>query len=303
MGQPLVSIGAINYNNSKYLIETLESIKKQTYEAIELIIVDDCSTDKSVQLIDQWLLNYDKPVKFIKHKKNLGVCATCNDALKNATGKYFSLIATDDVMLPEKLNVQVSILENSLNDVAAVYSDAYLLKEDSSPRYGWFIGRTRDFEELPSGDIYVTLLEGNFIPAMSLLIKRKCLEEIGYFDETLKYEDFDMWLRLSAKYKILLSDYVSVKYRLRSNSLVHTVKSWNKDNIAIYAKHLGKSQIALKKMEHFVWMAYIENEKEIFEKLVPLQNHSLFLQKLLLYWKLKLPRPIAYRLLEKIKQF
>ena len=128
--QPLVTIGAINYNNGLYVIETLESIKAQSYQNVELIIVDDCSTDNSVVLITEWLKNFDKPYKFIKHEKNKGVCNTCNDLLTNASGKYISTIGTDDIMMPDKIKVQVEILENSADEVCAVYSDAFLIKED-----------------------------------------------------------------------------------------------------------------------------------------------------------------------------
>ncbi|WP_303813338.1 glycosyltransferase family A protein, partial [Apibacter mensalis] len=91
---PLVSIVAINYNNSKHLVETLDSIDQQTYKNIELIIVDDCSTDDSVKKIDQWLLTYNKPFQFIKHIENKGICKTINDGYKVAKGKYISSIAT-----------------------------------------------------------------------------------------------------------------------------------------------------------------------------------------------------------------
>ena len=83
--KPLVSICAANYNNELYVLETLESIKNQTYHNIELIIVDDCSTDKSPEIIENWLNNFGKPYKFIRNEKNGGVCRACNTLLINSS--------------------------------------------------------------------------------------------------------------------------------------------------------------------------------------------------------------------------
>ena len=179
---PLVTIGAINYNNAKYVIETLESIKSQTYRNIELIIVDDCSTDKSFELIHDWLKTYKGICKVIAHEINLGVCATCNDVLRNASGEYISIIATDDIMLPEKIAKQVELLLKTNDDIGAVFSDAYLINEDSSLKKELFIQRYRKFDKVPSRFIYKDLLEGNFLPAMSVMVKKICYNDVGLFE-------------------------------------------------------------------------------------------------------------------------
>ena len=294
--QPLVTIGAINYNNGLYVIETLESIKAQSYPNVELVIVDDCSTDNSATLIADWLNSYNKPFKFIKHPKNLGVCATCNDVLKNASGKYISIIATDDIMMDEKIEVQVNILENSTDDVGAVYSDAYLIKEDSSPRYGWFIQRHEDFDQLPSGNIYETLLKGNFIPAMSLLVKKSCYIKIGFFDENLIFEDFDMWLRLSKAYNILYSEYVSIKYRVRSNSLTRTIKNWDHSYLDIYIKNL-KSPIALAKIQRMTMVAYEFKDRKFFTMISKQLLKNKKIKYIFWLFKLRIPFFVGRRIL------
>lgn len=293
---PLVTVGAANYNNAKYVLKTLESIKYQSYPNIELIIVDDCSTDNSVELIENWLTSYDKPFKFIKHDINLGVCAACNGLLKNASGKYISTIATDDILMEEKIMNQVKILENSDNDVCAVYSDAYLIKEDGSPRYGWFIQNHGHFVDLPSGNIFNRLLEGNYLPAMSLLVKKSSYDEIGMFDENLVYEDYDMWLRLSKKYKFILSDYVSVKYRIRDSSASFTIKNWNNSYIQIFLKHLD-NPVALKQLEKIVIDMYLTKEKVDWHLLKPHIYTSKKLRLIYLLSKMYIPSSIGIRTL------
>ncbi|TWP31195.1 glycosyltransferase [Apibacter muscae] len=266
MNQPLVSIVAINYNNEKYVIETLDSIANQTYQNTELIIVDDCSTDESLHIIEKWLKNYNKPYKLIKHAKNLGVCKTINDGYGIAKGKYISSIATDDIMLSKKIEKQVCCLENTDNTVGMVYSNAYLIDDNSNVIEGNFIAKYRgDLSNPFTGNVYQELFKGNFIPAMSIMIKKNILLDIGYFDERLKYEDFDMWLRIAEKYKIIYSEYISVKYRIRENSLSNRISKieWILDNIRIYKKHKNRD-IILRKEYNIIrkkWYLRLSEEK------------------------------------------
>lgn len=283
---PLVSIAVINYNNAKYVIDTLNSVRNQTYPNIELIITDDCSTDNSASLIKNWLKNYKGSYKFVRHRKNMGVCVTCNSCLKNATGEYFSLIASDDIMLPEKTARQVSFLRDTNDDTAAVYSDAYLMNEAGKPMNGCFIEKHRKFESAPSGNIYLSLLKGNFIPAMSLLIKTKVFEDVGLYDEDLVYEDYDMWLRIAAKYNIVFSDYVSARYRVRRNSLTFTIKNWEYSNAKIFSKHV-EAPLPTRWLHDIAWKAYL-NEDEgamVFIRKIAIATSDRILITTYLLWK------------------
>lgn len=257
---PLVSIVAINYNNSKYIIETLDSIAAQTYSNTELIIVDDCSTDDSVRKIEDWLVNYKKPFQFIYNQKNEGVCATCNKGYQAAKGKYISSIATDDVMLPEKIAKQSSFFETLPDDTGMIYSDAYLIDDDGNDLFGTFIQKLRNFDNVPTGSIFNDLLEGNFIPAMATMIKASVFKTIGYFDESLSYEDYDMWLRIARNYKIIFHNEITVKYRKRKNSLMTTIKSfeWLNSNVKIFAK-FADDDISQKKMTEQILGLYLNN--------------------------------------------
>lgn len=239
---PLVSIVAVNYNNGKYVLETLNSIAAQTYPNIELIVVDDCSTDDSVQKIEKWLADYQKPFKFIKCPRNQGVCATFNKGYRAAAGKYISSTATDDLILPEKIQNQVFLFETLSEDVGMIYGDAYLINDDSEKLYGTLIQRFRKFDHVPSGDIFDALVEGNFIPPMAVMIKSAVLKTVGYYDEQLPYEDFDMWLRIAKRYKIVFQKEITAVYRKRKNSLTNSFKSgdWLYYDLKILDKHLDK---------------------------------------------------------------
>lgn len=286
---PLVTIGAINYNNAQFVIETLESIKAQTYKNTELVIVDDCSTDTSLGLIKEWLTTYGGLYKLVEHEVNMGVCATCNDVLKNARGIYISFIATDDVMLENKTAVQVEVLKNAAKDVAVVYSDAYLIGEASELRFGTFIQKWKSFEYLPDGDIYNILMQGNFLPAMSLMVKKSCYDDVGFFDENLAYEDFDMWLRLASKYKFVSSDYVSVKYRVRQGSLMFTIKNWDMWLMKIYSKQISSGKKAIERMEDVGMRIYLSKASNITEIFRPYRHISNRLKALYIMSALKIP--------------
>lgn len=234
---PLVSVVTCSYNNAAYIIDTLDSIKRQTYGNIELIIVEDGSTDNSVELITGWLSTYTGKYKFIRHDINKGGAIPYNAGLAHATGKYYTTVDSDDTIMPEKIERQVTLLETSGAEVAAVYSDAYVIDADGKQQEGLFIQRHRKFAQPPSGNIYGELLHGNFIPVMSLLIKRSVMAETGNYDEELVYGDYDMWLRIAKKYEVLFSDQISGSYRIRPGSLSSSIQDWYSSDTKILLKH------------------------------------------------------------------
>jgi glycosyltransferase involved in cell wall biosynthesis len=222
IADPLVSTIVLSYNQSRFVLETLESVKAQTYKAIQLTIVDDCSSDDSVATIDRWLHENRIDCTFICHKKNEGICKSLNDALAVSSAKYVSMVASDDVWLPDKIAQQVKIMESQPDHVGILYSDALQMDEHGHSLPDMFIGAHRKLREMPQGQILNTLLEGNFIPAMTTLIRRRCYDVVGLYDEQLPWEDWDMWLRLARHYSFLYSPTPSAKYRLHQNSYSHS---------------------------------------------------------------------------------
>ena len=235
---PLVTIGAANFNNSRYVIESLESIKKQTYPNIELIVVDDASKDDSPELIEQWLKTYEKPYRYIRHETNGGVCKTCNDLITNANGKYISLIGTDDLYVPEKISKQVAVLENDPS-AAMVYTDTYLIDENGRRKLGTLMTALLKcpFEFAPSGDILNELQQMNFVHGLSMLIRKSVYEEIGGYDEDLPFEDYDMNLRIAKRYKVRFMEDILCLYRIHTQSYSGKTKDWATILMPIYFKH------------------------------------------------------------------
>jgi glycosyltransferase involved in cell wall biosynthesis len=237
---PLVSVIALCFSHAKFVVECLESIRAQTYKSVQLIIMDDCSTDNSATIIEQWISTTNTSCEFVKHAVNRGICATLNEALTLASGKYVSMVATDDVWMPDKLMRHVAEMEALPKEVAVLYGDAYQIDEAGTQLPELFIEWHK--KKVPTETrIFGALLQGNFIPAMTPLIRRSMLVEAGPYDERLCYEDFDMWLRLSQRAQFVFSDYVSAKYRIVNNSVTRTVL-WAKSvpryrsEFLIYAK-------------------------------------------------------------------
>jgi glycosyltransferase involved in cell wall biosynthesis len=242
---PLVTVIATCFNHERYVVESLESIRAQTYPNVQLIVADDASTDGSVELIRNWARETATACTFVFHEENQGVCRTRNDALAHARGAYVSSLSTDDVWLPEKLAIQVAQLERLPREVGVVYGDAYLMDGDGRPLPKMFFEssrETRSFVEPPEGDIYEKLLEVCFVPAMTTMARRECFEEVGPYDESLVYEDWDMLLRLARRYRFAFTPYVGARYRIHGDSLWQTLgsRAWETE-ICIFRKHLGNS--------------------------------------------------------------
>jgi glycosyltransferase involved in cell wall biosynthesis len=238
---PLVSIIACCYNHEEFVEETLDGIISQTYEKIELIIIDDFSTDNSVKKINNWIKKHKYECLFIQNTENLGVVKTLNKALKKCNGKYLSLIACDDIYLPKKTENQIQIFEKLDDDYAAIYSDAYIINDDGIYQYGTQISR-KQINKPPSGNIYEDLIrKDNFIPALSVIYKTEIIKELGYYDESLIYEDYDMLLRLSKQYKIYFSKEIDVCYRLHQTNMNYNLDKpiFLDSKIKILFKHLN----------------------------------------------------------------
>jgi glycosyltransferase involved in cell wall biosynthesis len=240
---PLVTAIATCFNHERFVVECLESIRAQTYPRVQLVVCDDASSDGSVESIRGWLERTGIECTLLLHEENLGICRSRNEALAHARGRYVSTISADDVWLPQKLERQVALIERLPRSLGVVYSDAERMDEKGRPLPRTFIECFRDLERMPEGDVYEALLEGNFIPGMTTLVRRACLEEVGFYDESLAYEDWDMWLRLAQRFEFAYSPFVSARYRVVRGSMSEALgdRLWE-SALRIQAKHLGHTR-------------------------------------------------------------
>lgn len=215
---PMVSVIVGCYNHERYVEECLDGVLAQDYPRLQWIIFDDCSKDRSADLIGKWLEAHRVNAEFIRHNRNMGLCESLNEAITHVRGKYVAMIAADDVWLPGKSKTEVRMLEALPADVGVAYGDAYRIDLDGQMMPQRFM-ETTCVQGRPEGEITEALLLGNFIPAMSTMIRRECFETVGLYDKTLYVEDWDMWLRISAHYKFVYSGGPMAKYRWLMTSM------------------------------------------------------------------------------------
>lgn len=217
---PLVTVIALCYNHAPYLRECLASVRMQTYPNIELIIIDDSSTDGSAELIRVFVAS-NPGTTVIFHEHNEGNCRAFNEALRLARGKFVVDLACDDVLLPDRLARQVA--ELTARGVAYGVCFANEMRIDLAGReLGTFYptdasGRSRT--AVFQGDVYAAVLADSFVPATTMLVRRAVLDELGGYDETLAYEDFDFWVRSARRWQYAYVDAVLMRKRTVPGSL------------------------------------------------------------------------------------
>jgi glycosyltransferase involved in cell wall biosynthesis len=199
-----VSVIVPVYNGEKYIREAIDSVLNQSYKDFEVIVVDDGSKDNSLTIIKR----YGGKIRW-KSQENNGQASATNEGVKMAEGEYIAYLDADDVCMPERLEVQVKYLDNHLN-VGLVYSGCYHINSVGEVRR---IVKARPYDNL-------LLLQKNYIARSTVMHRRKCLDEVGLFDESISgYDDWDMWIRISEKFAV---DYVErplVKYRVHGEQI------------------------------------------------------------------------------------
>ena len=218
--KPLVTAIATCYNHAPFVIESLDSIRHQTYSPIQLIITDDHSTDDSDALITEWIDRHHVFCTYLRHRTNKGLCRTLNEALAIANGKYVALLATDDLWVSDKLEHQVGLMEQLPENVGVLYSNALAIDEGGAT-LGYIEQHTATWPV--EGDIFAQLTDRNCIPPMTTLVRRSCYETVGSYDERLCFEDWDMWLRIAQRYHFAFSPKVYAKRRIVSTSMSSTL--------------------------------------------------------------------------------
>jgi glycosyltransferase involved in cell wall biosynthesis len=229
--QPLVSIIVITYNSSKYVLETLESAKEQTYKNVELILSDDCSADNTIEICKTWIeKNADRFVRteLLSSPENRGISANCNRGINAAEGEWVKFIAGDDILAVDCVETFVDFV-NQNNEAKIVESKSqffsYVFKESN---FFHIEDQGNDLFFSPSTEAeeqYNILLRRNPIHGPSVFINRKIIVNVGGFDERFPYiDDHPMWIKLTkAGYKFYFMNRITVFYRTHDSSIYASV--------------------------------------------------------------------------------
>ena len=226
---PLVSIIIITYNSAKYIVETLESAKDQTYQHIELIISDDFSSDNTLEICSKWIQEHTNRfvrTEIIRVEKNTGIAPNCNRGVNAATGKWLKLIAGDDTLKKECIKDNVDFVETD-KDILFCFSNLDFYKNEIKSenlilkQEDVYDIRSKRFSKLSSGFQLKAMVRNIMLYGPATFINRKAFVEFGGYDESYPFvEDrttFFNWVLAGNKFHYLPKK--TVNYRLNASSI------------------------------------------------------------------------------------
>jgi teichuronic acid biosynthesis glycosyltransferase TuaG len=209
--RPLVSVLMPTYNAAQFVGESIESILAQTYEPIELLVVDDCSSDETPEIVDEYARRYPERIRFRRSTERAGPCRRRNDALDLARGTLIAWLDHDDLWVPEKTAREVDVLLTH-PEVGLVYSGYEAFDSETRETVAW---RDRDSEA--EGDVLVPLfVRGCFIGSLTVLFRREVLtrRNLRLRETDFSFgDDYFLWLVLSLDWQVARIDEVLAYYR------------------------------------------------------------------------------------------
>ncbi len=220
---PLVSVVVPAYNVSKTIRDTIDSILKQTFSDFELIIINDGSTDNTLQVIE----GVRDPRVQVYSYENGGLPEARNRGIKRATGEFITFMDADDLWTPDKLESQVAALQKNPAAGLAYSWTCFMDSEGKS--------FSQDLPSYLEGNVYPQLLIGNFITSGSnVMLRASTVKSVGGFDPSLKsIEDWDYWLRVAAKWAFVVVPHYQILYRQSATSMASKIDVMEKYSLMV----------------------------------------------------------------------
>jgi glycosyltransferase involved in cell wall biosynthesis len=238
MKKGLVSVIMAAYNAEGYISESIESIKSQTYPNWELIIINDCSTDKTVSIV-QSFAKEDSRIKIIDNSVNLGLTKSLNVGIKQAEGEFIARLDADDLSEPTRFEKQVNYLNQHL-EVALVGCAAFLINHKSKKIGVFHVATNRK-------NIDRLMLHVDPIIHSSMMIRKTAVDAVGgYRDKFKSAQDYDFVLRLHDRYPLANISEPLVSWRISEGSETMTQNSI----VRVYADLSRNYAIERKKKGH-----------------------------------------------------
>lgn len=287
--KPLVSIILITYNSAKYVLETLESIKNQTYQNIEIIISDDASQDNTVDICELWLKENKERFRnsdLLTVEKNTGIPANCNRGIKSASGEWIKLIAGDDAFFGSAIeefidfifsNPNKNVIQTEIISFLDQFEDEKIISKEKT-------SNDSKFFTLEAWKQFYLLQFKNYLNAPGVFFRKETLIRVNGFDEDFpKIEDYPMWLKLTAMgEQISCANIVTCKYRVHSESVQKSMKLLSyKDHINNRLNYIKKTRKLSSGILFYYKMVEIVNRYKLNKKL---QKILLFPIKEILYF-------------------
>lgn len=213
---PRVSVVMPAYNRASLIVESIQSVLSQEFIDLELIIVDDGSTDATREIV---LSLEDSRIRYV-YQDNCGVVVARNTGLGLARGEYVFFLDSDDILLGNAIEKAIKVMDKH-PEVAFCYGQAYLMDEK---RRIFGLRRQRGRQSYVRKGIWEiekATADGNYIPTSTIMVRRTCLSKVGFFDNAFHSgsEDFELWVRLARSYSVAYIAEPLVKYRVHNSSI------------------------------------------------------------------------------------
>lgn len=191
----MVSVFVLAWNHEKYIEQAIRSVIDQTYTDIEILFLDNHSTDQTFELASDLLRNSKREHKVFKRVDNYGIAENLNFLFAQSTGEYISILSGDDWIHPTSIAERIKAFDNN-HLLGLVDSGGYNYYDDLD-LYG-------PIKILPvkNKNALADLLQGNYISGIGSMMKRDAIEKVGPWDTSIPIEDWDMWIRIAMKYEI-----------------------------------------------------------------------------------------------------
>jgi glycosyltransferase involved in cell wall biosynthesis len=218
---PKASVVLTSYNHADFIGKTIESVLSQSFQDYELIVLDNCSTDHSIEVIKEYEAK-DKRVKLVQNENNLGMVMSVNKGVRLAQGEYVAHLCADDLWKPEKLEKQVEYLDNN-NDAAVCFTAVEVISEN-----GEILGDNHFYQKIFDKAenksrvewLKTFFFDGNVLCFPSAMVRKSCFDEVGLYDPRYQIAlDVDMWVRICSKFDIHLIEEKLTNFRSGENSL------------------------------------------------------------------------------------
>jgi glycosyltransferase involved in cell wall biosynthesis len=236
---PTISIITPTYNAEKTIAQTIQSVLEQTYTDFELLIINDGSTDRTLDIIS----TFEDPRIQVFSYPNAGHSISRNRGLEKASGDYISFLDADDIWVPQKLEAQLKALQMNTS-AAFVYSWSNFIAEN-----GDFLRKGHYFRA--EGNVYLKLLVRNFIEnGSNPLIRKQVFTTVGVFNPTLKAApDWDMWLRIAKEYEFICVPEAQILYRESAQSVSSNLERMEASGLQIIAENFTTAPAHLQHLQ------------------------------------------------------
>jgi glycosyltransferase involved in cell wall biosynthesis len=207
---PLVSVVIPTYNAARFLVDAIDSVLAQTYQPLEVLVVDDGSTDDTARVLEP----YGGRIRYIR-QTNGGPAKARNRGIREAKGELIAFLDADDQWLPEKLSKQWAC-HRAHPDAALSHTDLYRVLQPAGERTYRHDGRERF-----AGNCYLEFFRNNGVTPSTVLLTRACLETVGLFDEKIRAastEDWELWIRIARRYPLAYLNEPLTLYRVHPTS-------------------------------------------------------------------------------------